>query len=404
MTNVMNIWYISKYAITTREGFPSRQFMLSKQMAKKGHSISLFYSRSNGKKSKYFLGISKKQRIEGVDCYQLNGPVISYGLSLKRIISWVIFELDLFILLVFPNKMKKPDYIIVSSLSLLTLITGIILKKKYKTKLILEIRDIWPATIVESGKFAESNFFVKGLKKIELLGYESADAFFSPLPKFDAYLKTQMSKPFHFKCITQGYDEDLVTLTQTNLYEEYFSNKNFNVCYCGSIGSLDHIEVILDVAEQLKNSSNIKFLIMGDGPRKKQLVASNTNRNVIFLDPVLRKEVIPVLSKADVLINIWEDLKIYQYGVSPNKWIDYMLSGIPCVVAYNGYKSMLNEAECGFFVDTNDREGLVNKILELSKMDKFILKQIGERGRVYAEKYLKYEYLANDLLNYISLV
>ena len=40
MTSVfMNIWYISKYAITTQEGFPSRQFMLAKQMAKKVHDV-----------------------------------------------------------------------------------------------------------------------------------------------------------------------------------------------------------------------------------------------------------------------------------------------------------------------------------------------------------------------------
>ena len=150
----MNIWYISKYAITTKEGFPSRQFMLSKQMAKKGHDISLFYSRSNGKKADPFWGCSRRQRLEGVNCYQLNGPLISYGLSMKRILSWIIFEWNLFVLLLLPNKLKRPDYIIVSSLSLLTFVIGVWLKRKYKTKLILEIRDIWPATIVESGRFS----------------------------------------------------------------------------------------------------------------------------------------------------------------------------------------------------------------------------------------------------------
>lgn len=400
----MNIWYISKYAITTQEGFPSRQFMLAKQMAKKGHDVSLFYSRSNGKKSDRFWGCCRRQQLEGVSCYQLNGPLVSYGLSIKRIFSWIIFEWNLFALLLLPNKLKRPDYIIVSSLSLLTFVTGIWLKRKYKTKLILEVRDIWPATIVESGKFAENNVFVKVLKKIELLGYNNADAFISPLPKFDSYLKTQISKPFCFKCITQGYDEDFVNLVETNLYKEYFSSKNFNVCYCGSIGHLDRVEVIFYVAEKLKNYSNIKFLIMGDGPLKQQFVDSNTNVNVLFLDPVPKKDVIPVLSKADVLINVWNDLKIYQYGVSPNKWIDYLLSGVPCVVAYNGYRSMLNEAGSVFFVDTNNRDLIASKILELSKMDKFFLKEMGERGKVYAEKHLNYTELADELLKFVERV
>lgn len=405
MTSVfMNIWYISKYAITTQEGFPSRQFMLAKQMAKKGHDVSLFYSRSNGKKSDRFWGCCRRQRLEGVSCYQLNGPLVSYGLSIKRIFSWIIFEWNLFALLLLPNKLKRPDYIIVSSLSLLTFVTGIWLKRKYKTKLILEIRDIWPATIVESGRFTENNIFVKILKKVELLGYDNADAFISPLPKFDLYLRSQISKPFSFKCITQGYDEDFVTLVKTGLYEEYFSRDCFNICYSGTIGRLDYIEVILDVAERLKEYSKIKFLIIGDGPLKKQFIASNTNKNVVFLDSIPKKEVIPVLAKADLLINIWGDLKIYQYGVSPNKWIDYLLSGVPCLVAYNGYRSMLNEAGCGFFVDTNNRDLIASKILELSKMDTSFLKKMGERGKVYAEKHLNYMELAGELLKFVETV
>ena len=122
------------------------------------------------------------------------------------------------------------------------------------------------------------------------------------------------------------------------------------------------------------------------------------------MDSIPKKEVIPVLAKADLLINIWGDLKIYQYGVSPNKWIDYLLSGVPCLVAYNGYRSMLNEAGCGFFVDTNNRDLIASKILELSKMDKSFLKQMGERGKIYAEKYLNYESLADELLEFMWMV
>ncbi|SPP31955.1 hypothetical protein ARAF_1623 [Arsenophonus endosymbiont of Aleurodicus floccissimus] len=72
--------------------------------------------------------------------------------------------------------------IIVSSLSLLTIINGLFLKKKYKCKLIFEIRDIWPLTIVEEEKFSKYNPFVQFLSLIEYIGYRYLDAIVGMMP------------------------------------------------------------------------------------------------------------------------------------------------------------------------------------------------------------------------------
>ncbi len=33
-----------------------------------------------------------------------------------------------------------------------------------------------------------------------------------------------------------------------------------------------------------------------------------------------------------------------------NKVVEYMLAGKPIIASYTGYPSMINEAECGYFV------------------------------------------------------
>ena len=35
------------------------------------------------------------------------------------------------------------------------------------------------------------------------------------------------------------------------------------------------------------------------------------------------------------------------FGVSSNKWIDYMYSAKPVIISYSGYKSLINDPGCG---------------------------------------------------------
>ena len=96
----------------------------------------------------------------------------------------------------------RPDIVIVSSLSLLSFFTVGVLKKIFKYKMVVEVRDIWPDTIIEMKKVSEQNIAIKFLRWIENYGYQKADLFFSPIPLLDVYLRTKLKKPFKFICIS----------------------------------------------------------------------------------------------------------------------------------------------------------------------------------------------------------
>ena len=79
---------------------------------------------------------------------------------MRRILSWLDFEWQL---LGLPKeKLQTPDVVIVSSLSLLTILNGLLWKVRYKCRLIFEVRDIWPLTVTEEGGFTSWNPFVLG--------------------------------------------------------------------------------------------------------------------------------------------------------------------------------------------------------------------------------------------------
>lgn len=401
----MKIWYVCKYAESPDAGDLTygRPFGLAKAMAKEGENVTLICSRSNGRKAVPVSGLYRSSIYDNVKCVVLNGPLIELGFSIKRIFSWILFEFNFLIYALTRKKADRPDVLIASSLSILTFITATWLKYIFRCKLIVEVRDIWPEAVICSGKFSRSNIFVKFLKVAELTGYRNANAFISPIPHFGDYVKSQINKSVRFTCITQGFDGDKIKpATKSVQYNDVFEEQVFKVCYIGAIGNVNCVNVILDAAVRLHDNFSIKFIIMGFGPLKEYYVNKYRDyTNIIFLNPVPKECVNSIIQRADLLVNAWGDYDMYNYGVSPNKWIDYMLSARPILVAFNGYQSMINEAQCGWFVEANNPGKMAEKILEISKMDKTILDQMGRNGKEWVMNNCEYNRLGRNLLSFI---
>ena len=167
------IWFISKYSRIPQNGnVGSRDFMILKELAKMG--CHCFFITSFGNHLSGFDNQKKTYEIQDVnDVHVCKIRTNRYkgAKSIGRIVSWIVFELRLFLL---PNKFKypKPDVIVVSSLSLLTILNGFVLKNRFKCRLIFEIRDIWPLTLTEEGGYSTKNLFILLLGWIEKIGYK----------------------------------------------------------------------------------------------------------------------------------------------------------------------------------------------------------------------------------------
>ena len=73
--------------------------------------------------------------------------------------------------------------------------------------------------------------------------------------------------------------------------------------------------------------------------------------------------------------------KIWDYGWSPNKLIDYMMAGKPVLASYSGHQSMINEAGSGFFVPAEDTDALKIKLEQLVNLNFDELNNMGIAGK-----------------------
>lgn len=406
MINKKNIWYISKYiapASAARVG--ARGFLLLKEFARRGHSATLITSDSNHLVIAPVLTTPVFQCEEdGVNVLWLRTKKYVGVRSLGRVLSWLDFERRLWKM---PKKrLDAPDVIIVSSLSLLTIVNGFLLKRKYKCKLIFEIRDIWPMVLTETGRLSPFNPFVIFLQWIERFGYKKSDLIVGTMPNLGEHVESVLGFKRPVVCVPQGVDAALLSPPDSlspEFVDQYIKKDKLVICHAGSIGADNALETLVACAHQMQDRPDIHFLIVGEGDLKVHFQEQTKGLgNITFAPRVEKSQVQSVLSYADIVYFAVHASPIWRFGQSLNKVVDYMLSGKPIIASYTGYPSMLNEAECGSYVPAGDVAALRTEIERFATLSEEERSAIGGRGRAWLLENRTYEKLADDYLEHLS--
>lgn len=397
----MNILCISKYASPPNYSkMPARLFILAKEFIKLGHNTTLITSDSNhfslypNTENTYNF-----ETVEGVSLCWVKTKKYVKTASLARVLSWFDFEKKLFKLDL--NKIEKPDVVLVSSLSIFSIIYGYYLKKKFNSFLVFEIRDIWPLTMTEEGGFSKWHPLVLLIGFIERFGYKKADLVVGTMPRLDLHVKNILGyeRPFH--CSPLGFDpinyqEEII---EYNPFDGVFPKNKVIVGYAGSMGITNALEPFIETIKVLKDKENIHFMLVGSGDLKENFEQELKNfKNVTFLARIGQNEVKYFLQKCDILYLSTKDSKVWEYGQSMNKVVEYMIAGKPIIASYTGYPSMINEANCGYFENTSNYNDLKEKILSIVNLDKNQIKELGNNGKKWIYENRKYSKLAKEYI------
>lgn len=403
----MNIWFISKYASPPQYAkVPSRLFYLASEANKLGNQVRLITSDAN-----HFTSIPDSGKIyndeeqEGVSITWIKTKKYKKTASVDRILSWLDFEWKLF-LMNLKNK-EKPDTVIVSSLSIFTIIYGYYLKKKFSSFLVFEIRDIWPLTMTEEGGFSRWHPLVLFIGFIEKFGYNKADLIVGTMPKLDLHIKNIIGREKPFFCSPLGFDSNNYVnqnLSENNPFQNLAPKNKIIVGYAGSMGITNALESLIETIKKMQEFTSIHFLLVGSGDLKESFEEELSGyENVTFLPRIKHNDVKSFLEICDILYLSTKDSKVWNYGQSMNKVVEYMLAAKPIIATYTGYPSMINEANCGAFVESSSSDKLKDAILHFSNMSKEQRIQVGQNGRKWIFENRTYEILAKKYLKEIEM-
>ena len=149
-----------------------RHFHLARELAKQGHKVYLVaasYTHILRQPPKVKVPC-QIQLIEGIHFVWLKMPYYGNAHSKKRIINWFLFGWKLRGLI--NTIADKPDTILYSSPSLIGFLGCRHIKNVCKnTRLVFEVRDIWPLTLIQVGGYSPNNMFIRFLQWIEDKAY-----------------------------------------------------------------------------------------------------------------------------------------------------------------------------------------------------------------------------------------
>jgi len=383
-----NIWIINQYTGSSYYGMNFRSYYFAKEFVASGHEVTIF----TGSYSHLFFnypktdGMFTKESIDNINYIWVKVPKYKSSKSMGRVVNMFVFTMKLLLFNIF--KIKKPDIIIISSLSLFPVLNAYIWSKLLKVEFIFEVRDIWPLTLVEVGNMSKYSPLVLLLGLFEKLGYKKAKYVVSVLPQAKEHMIAQGMQENKFRYIPNG-----INITEVRNSEDIeLSIKNtipkdkFIMGYLGTIGIANAMSYFLDAALILKENKYIHFVLVGTGGEKEKLEIFSKKHNlnnVTFIDAIPKRQVQNMLKLFDVCYIGWHKKDIYKYGISANKIFDYMYSGKPILHSTHIRNDFIKDAKCGLSVEAETPEIISSAIVDLYNMNRNQLEAMGKNGKKY---------------------
>ena len=212
--------------------------------------------------------------------------------------------------------------------------------------------------------------------------------------------------PFKPKSIIGYYP----VLKYFNYHLPKFSGESINLCYAGVITFQRGIINLFRVAEILADKRpkiEVQLLIIGKFSYKDEEIEFNrltdeqNKVKVSFKSWNTYNEFSENLKDADICFDLRERNFIYRKSL-PIKIFEYMACGKPFIYSdINPIKKELGNIECGFLVDPNDLNEVVNKI-EIYLDNESLLMNHARNGRLEIENGKNWEFESIKLLNLIE--
>lgn len=371
-----SIWLINHY-VSSQE---SRHFQFAKKLYERGYSVRIFSCGVNHKTKKNVFSRNDKgifkDTVEDVIAHTYIKASEYSGNGIKRIKNMWNFAKNL-------NKIwgryQQPDVIYISTPDLLTAWQGQKIAIKHNIPHVIEVRDLWPLSIVEYNNISEKNPVIAALYMLEKHIYKKADALVFTMPGGGDYIKDKgwekqvsLDKVFN---INNGIDveEQQRQAKENAFFDPDLDDDSFKVIYCGSIRKVNNVGKLVEAAELLKEDKDVKFLIYGDGTQKAELETycmENDISNVMFKGYVDKKYIPYICSKAGVNIISVKQTGVSKYGVSWNKLFDYMNAGKPIISTVKVNYDLIEANECGISCEDQDAKTIADAIVEVKRLAK----------------------------------
>lgn len=405
--NCMNILLLNHYAGSPAMGMEFRPYYMAKEWVKMGHHVTIVggdYSHLRIKNPEV-QGDFQKEMIDGIE-YRWIRTGSYEGNGVKRAFTMFRFVGKLWANAGRIAKRWKPDVVIASSTYPLDTYAAQRVAKKSGAKLIHEVHDMWPITLIELGNMSRWNPFVILMQFAENSFCRHAECVVSLLPGAKSHFMKHGMKAEKFFTISNGVVEDEWTYEKKSclpeehrkVFQQLKQEEKMILCFFGSHTVSYALSYLIEAVKKLEDDS-IVVVFVGNGNQKealKEMAYKENDTRFFFLPPVPKQAIPELVRQADALYVGAIHNDMFRFGICMNKLFDSMMSGRPILYAVDAPNNYIKEYNCGVSVEPESVEALKNGLIQLMEMSPEERQKLGNNGHQAVLDHFTYKKLAAD--------
>ena len=303
-------------------------------------------------------------------------------------------------------RKRQYDVVFVYGLSpILLAIPAVFLAWIKRRKLIVWVQDLWPESLSATG-YVRNALVLRLVEWVVRWIYRHTDLLLVQSRAFEApvaALATGKPIAFYPNSVDATFAES--PSQDVELPDVPALDEGFAVVFAGNVGAGQAVEVIVEAAALLKDVTQIRFVVFGQGSKwgwmREQVQAQGLSN--LHLPGRFPVNTMPgLMQKAGALLVTLADEPIFAMTV-PNKIQAYMAAGRPILACLNGEGARLvaQEAQAGLSVPAQDAKALAAAVLQLYQMPAEDRARLGANGRRYFKAHFDHDKLVDDLIGHL---
>lgn len=372
----------------------NRLYELAIRLKKEGVDITVLTAMPNYPKGELFPGYENKaysyEEIDGLKIHRTSIYPTKSKSIVKRLRNYFSFVYSSY----FTGKNKledKYDYLLCESPPLFLGISGYLISKNIKAKLIFNVSDLWPESAEKLG-LVKNKLFLWLAYKLEAFLYKKSVLVTGQTQGIVKSIQTRFPLVKTY-WLPNGVDLELYNPDKiSSNWRQFngFSDDDVLVLYAGILGHAQGLEVILKAANKTKELTEFHYIILGSGPLREDLIALKNQyqlNQVHFFDVVSKSEMPKIISAVDIALVPLKRLDLFK-GAIPSKIFENLAMKKMLLLGVEGEAKELfiDKGKAGLFFTPEDENDLADKIFNLAK-NTSDMKQYGENGRAYVDRY-----------------
>jgi len=389
----MHLLLVHQPFTSPNEAGGTRHYELARLLVLNGHRVTVLasdVSYVSGERNSNGVGIFTSEHTpDGVEIRHCQTSRSLHRSVPQRLLSYCSFSVTSFVAGLLSREV---DVVCGTSPPPSQLATAWALARIKRVPLVIEVRDLWPDTVIDLG-YLRQPVLIACWRRLEKLIYHSADMIVANSPGFSPHLQACGVDNNRIAIVPNGVDAAEFDSTDGGqaFRQKYDLGDRCVVLFAGTHGLAAGLDSALDAANLLRDEKDIVFVFVGHGIDKgKMMTRANEMglNSVVFVPPHAKVDMPDVLAAGDICLATLKAVPVFQ-TVYPNKVFDYMAASRPVVLAIDGViRDVVEGADAGVFVQPGDAPALAAAVLGLAR-DRATRLRKGQNGRSYVERHCR---------------